>query len=128
VVSDSTLLTSMSITCKYGNLFFLCFYGWLVTVLCRYGKFIFPYLYVWQVLLSEVIKDVETSYLVWEFIFSECSIGIYFSSTLCGEGCGNIQYVWELMFPICSIGIYFSSALGEGCWNIQCMGTYVSCL
>jgi len=49
-------------------------------------KSIFPYLFVWQVLLSEVIKDVETSCLVWEFMFPVCSIGIYFSSALCGEG------------------------------------------
>jgi len=98
VVGDSTLHTSMFVTCKHGNLFFPCFYMWLVTVLCRYGKFIFPCLYVWQKLRSEVMKDVETSY-----------------------------YVWELMFPSYSIGIYFSSALcGEGCWNIHCMGTYVS--
>ena len=115
MVGDSTLQTSMYVTCKCGNLFFSCFYGWLVTVHCRYEKFIFPCLYVWQVLLSDVMKDVETSYLVWEFIFPECSIGIYFSSTLCGEGCWNIQCVWELMFPICSIGIYFSSALVRLC-------------
>ena len=61
------------------------------------GNLFFSCLYEWQVLLSEVMKDVETSY-----------------------------YVWELMFRSCGIGIYFSSApCGEGCWNTQCMGTYV---
>jgi len=28
-----------------------------------------PFAYVWQVLLSDVVKDARTSYLVWEFIF-----------------------------------------------------------
>jgi len=69
----------MCVACKCGNLFFPCFYGWLVTVLCRFGKFIFSYLYVWQVLLSDVMKDVQTSYLVWEFVFPICSKRIYFS-------------------------------------------------
>jgi len=69
VVGDNTLQTSMFV-----NLFFPCFYGRMVTVLCRYGKFIFLCLYVWQVLLSEVMKDAETSYLVWEFIFPVCRI------------------------------------------------------
>jgi len=104
----------MSVTCKCWNLFFPCFYGWLVTVLCRYGKFIFPCLYVWQVLLSDVVKDTGTSN-VWEFIFPVCSIGIYFSSALERVYfslfmCGN------LFFPVCSLGIYFSSALVRLCY------------
>jgi hypothetical protein len=36
----------------------------------------------WQVFLSDVVKDVETSKPLWEFIFPKCSIGIYFSSAL----------------------------------------------
>jgi len=77
----------MFVTCKCGNLFFPCFYGWLVIVLCRYENFFFPYLCVWQVLLSEVLKDVETSNVYGNSFFPECSIGIYFSFALCGEGC-----------------------------------------
>ena len=65
---------------------------------------------MWQVLLSKVLKDVGTS-IVYGNTFPECSIGIYFSSAICGEGCSNIKCVWKLMFPVCSIGIYFSSAL-----------------
>jgi hypothetical protein len=134
VVSDSTLLTSKSVTCKYGNLFFLCFYGWLVTVLRRLGNLFFPCLYVWQVLLSDVTKDVEASYYVWEFSFPVCSIGTHFSSTLertcislflCGNLFSlNVAYkfifpllyvvkdvetscVQKLMFPRCSLRIYF---------------------
>jgi hypothetical protein len=61
------------------------------------------------------MKDVETSYPMWEFIFLDCSIGIYFSSTLERVYfslflCGN------LFSPVCSLGIYFSFALGRLCY------------
>jgi len=49
--------------------------------------------------LLYVVKDVGTSN-VWELTFPKCSIGIYCSYALCGEGCGNIQTY---------VGIYFST-------------------
>jgi hypothetical protein len=69
---------------------------------------------VWQVLLSDVMKDVEKSYLVWEFIFPDCSIEIYFSSAL--ERVYFSLFMCEnLFFPDCSLGIYFSFALVRLC-------------
>ena len=116
----------MSVTCKYENLFFPCFYLWLVIVLCRHpclslvsveiyfshasmvgrwqysvgmGNLFFPCLFVWQVLLSDVLKDVGTS-IMWQFLFPNCGKGIYFSSAIGCDGCWNIQT---------SVGIYFST-------------------
>ena len=126
VVGDSTLKTSMQVTCKCGNLFFPYFYGLLVTVLCRFGNLFFLTSLCGRYSCLKLKRMLKHPILYENLCFLSVAYEFIFPLLYVVKDVGTSN-VWELTFPKCSIGIYFSSALcGEGCWNIHCMGTYVS--